>query len=158
MKRFSSFLSLAAVFAVALLVVSCKSTPADEQQVIDVTGTWSVDSVITQVYPSDSIVKNCFSDSVRQEVYFGADGLYRSTVWQNDSVYMELKLRYQLSGDTLSYVVDNDASDMLELVVSCSDSALVTKSVMLYTDRSADLNTVYYSRVKDKALEQIDRK
>lgn len=144
MNRFGFFLCLSV--AVASLV-SCKAPVARQQPDVEVVGAWQVDSVITQFYPTDSVLRSYFSDSIRQEVSFGEDGIYRTVVWQDDSVYLDLKLRYVLSGDTLTYCMDNGKDDVLELVESCSDTTLVTKSIMLYTDHSAELNTVYYSRV-----------
>lgn len=154
MKRLGSFFCFAIVVSAIAVMVSCKSSVAEEQQIIDVTGTWCVDSVITQVYPTDSVVKTYFSDFVRQKVCFGEDGSYRTTVWQGDSVCLDLKLSYKLSGDTLSYCMEDVRDEMLELVESCSDSVLVTRSILLYSDRSADLNTVYYSRER-KELKQV---
>lgn len=135
------------LFVAVASVVSCKAPATHRQLAAEVVGTWRVDSVVTQLYPTDSIVRTYFSDSIRQEVSFGEDGMYRTVVWQDDSVYLDWTLPYELSGDTLTYRMENGKTDVLELVESCSDSTLVTKGVMLYTDHSADLNTVYYSRV-----------
>lgn len=153
MRKSVILLSLVSM-ASLLLSYSCKNADSKKEEVKDVTGVWMVDSISTRFYPTDSVALTVFSDTLSQKVIF-QDKLYETVVRHNGDTISKCKMAYTLKGDTISYLESNNEVLMEEYIVSISDSTMVTQSAILYKNKTADLNTTYYSRDKSMAQDGI---
>lgn len=148
MRKSIILLSLVSIAAL-LLSYSCKNANNEKEAVNDIVGVWWVDSITTRFYPTDSLLYTYFSDTMRQKVVFNDDNLYETVVWQKGDTVQASKMVYKLCGDTITYEQSNGETLMEEYIALFSDTAMVTQCAVTYSDNTAEIYTVYYSRDKN---------
>lgn len=149
--KFSVFYPVILVAALVAMA-SCGGNTDSSKENYDIEGQWAVDSIVTVMYPADSVVKTVYGKEWRQIVTF-EKGTYSTSVWHNDTLMVKMDFRYSLSGDTIDYSTEKVTDIMPELIKSCDDSKMVTRTATRYTDQSTDYNTIYYTRIT-KAIPQ----